>query len=294
MLKFHTSLFLLLLILPSISLAKVWTSADGSKSFDASYISHNEDTVKIKKLGKIVSFKISHFSEKDIAWLNERPKSLVKKEALSTWVGIIKSHSESKADIKTWHTYLPKSYAATGQAHPVCFIYAPYGESKAYVKWMQLIADELNWVLVGIDSYTNGRAHKDTIKQVVSDCRLITDTAFEKLNIDADKIVYSGFSGGGRWSYYSSHSVKKAAGIISYGGWLSKEYHQKYPEEMAVAIVNGDQDSNARDWENKDMNFLVKTRKATAKQFHFPGAHTIAPPKLCLEAAKWVHELKGF
>ena len=60
----------LILMLPAH--ARTWTSADGSKSFEAEYIRHNEETVTIMRGLKMVSFKLSLLSEADREWLRQK------------------------------------------------------------------------------------------------------------------------------------------------------------------------------------------------------------------------------
>lgn len=52
--------------------ARTWTSADGSKSFEAECIRHNEETVTIMRGLKMVSFKLSLLSEADREWLTQK------------------------------------------------------------------------------------------------------------------------------------------------------------------------------------------------------------------------------
>ena len=55
--------------------ARTWTSADGSKTFKANYISHTEDSVAVMKGLKKMNFKISLLSEADRDWLDQQQAS---------------------------------------------------------------------------------------------------------------------------------------------------------------------------------------------------------------------------
>ena len=52
--------------------ARTWTSADGSKTFKADYISHTENSVVVMKGLKRMNFKTSLLSEADRDWLKEQ------------------------------------------------------------------------------------------------------------------------------------------------------------------------------------------------------------------------------
>lgn len=49
--------------------ARTWTSADGSKTFNAKYVSHTDEYVTVAKGLKESKFKISLLSEADREWL---------------------------------------------------------------------------------------------------------------------------------------------------------------------------------------------------------------------------------
>lgn len=69
------------LLLASAS-ARIWTSADGSKTFEADLISYNAATkvVDVERDGVKLSFAVEKLSETDQLWLVENEKKLAKQQ----------------------------------------------------------------------------------------------------------------------------------------------------------------------------------------------------------------------
>ena len=57
-------------------------------------------------------------------------------------------------------------------------------------------------------------------------------------------------------------------------------------------MINGDGDKAANSWIERDTDILKKFRCKT-KTFAFPGGHVVAPPKVLLEAMKWIQSEQG-
>jgi hypothetical protein len=67
--------------LASPGLARVWTSADGSKTFEGDFISCDDKTVTVKRGFKEMTFKIELLSEADQKWAKEEQARLEAVEA---------------------------------------------------------------------------------------------------------------------------------------------------------------------------------------------------------------------
>lgn len=61
--------------------ARTWTSSDGSKTFEGTYISSTETSVTVKKSSGTVTFKLDLVSEADRTWVKEEAGKLAKAEA---------------------------------------------------------------------------------------------------------------------------------------------------------------------------------------------------------------------
>lgn len=292
-------LLLLLTSLCAFSEVRTWTRAEDQNSFRGEYISQDieAESVTISKSGKEFSLPLSTFIKEDLAYVAKMAAAEEEQRKLTGPIGeaVLERHAHPKATVETYYSYLPASYTKAGEKSPVCFIYSPGGDSRRILDPMQKTADELGWVLIGIDSYKNDTAKSPAGgEQIIEDAILITETAFEDFNIDEERVVFAGYSGGAWWSYRSSHAVyKDTRGILAFGGWMNREYDSPYPRKMAVAMVNGDNDSNARAWEKKDGEAL-EDRRAKVKVFTFSGGHQVPPKDTILEAAKWVHETQEF
>lgn len=196
------------------------------------------------------------------------------------------------------HIYKPAGYFEAdpdSKNRPVAFLYSAGGKSKDIIKRLQPAGDELGWLLVGIDAYRNTSSLEDLYDERLEATRSAFQWVSGNLSFDANKIVFGGMSGGGWWSFQSaSELTQEAAGILSFGGWMGNMHDKRYSKDMAVAMINGDKDKNANHYEEIDGEFLKKRTSAEVKVFHFPGGHVLAPSDVALEAARWVHETKGF
>ena len=194
-------------------------------------------------------------------------------------------------------TYKPASYVdakSDNEERPIAFLYSPSGKSKSLVNRLKLAADELGWVLVGVDAYSNKKVEKSRSK-VMGDTKIAFDWAKKNLSFDSKKIVFGGLSGGAWWSYQSaSELTQKTAGILAFGGWMSNMYDKDYSRKMAVALINGDKDKGSLLYEEKDSKFLEKRTKSEVRAFRFSGGHVLAPSDKALEAARWIHQTKEF
>ncbi len=274
-----------------------WTRAEDRRTISASLVSvSDEGKVKLKlENGKIAEIEVSVLIPEHKARLDELEQSAVETEEISskpTMESISPKDGSSKI-----HIYKPALYLSEEgemKNRPIAFLYSAGGKSLSVVKRLQSAADELGWVLVGVDAYSNAKSKKNR-SAVMADSRKAFEWAAENLVFDSDKIVFGGMSGGAWWSYMSaSELTQDAAGILAFGGWTSNMYDKDYSRKMAVALVNGNGDKGAITYEKKDTDFLEKRTKATVEKFRFPGGHILAPSEKALEAARWIHETKEF
>lgn len=196
------------------------------------------------------------------------------------------------------HVYKPAGYmdgAASSGSRPIAFLYSAGGNSMSIVNNLRKSSDELGWLLVGVDAYRNTNSLEEKYEERMEMTKAAYKWVSENLTYDEEKIVFGGMSGGGWWSFQSAAELTgNAAGVLSFGGWMGRMYDKKYSRNMAVAIVNGDNDKNANTWAEKDADFLKKKFRATVKTFSFPGGHVMASEDVALQAARWIHETKEF
>lgn len=295
---FYRIFFLMFLFGYSALLAKgetrTWTRDSDAKKVEADFISADLDNDKIElllKSGKPYTMPLSSLSQNDQEWVKQffHQKEEAEKTLLS-----IKAESEKLqiegAKIATCHIRYPARITpAQREDCTLCILYQPNGDSDRMVSHLSKTADELGWILVGVDAYSNKRVLAN-MSQVLNDSRKAVDEILKTIPHDSEKVIFGGLSGGAWWSYLSTAEIHNdAAAVIAFGGWMSEQYNRDYPRGLKIAMVNGDKDP-ACDWEEPDGEFLQKKKKATVKVFHFPGGHTVAPSEVITEAGRWLSD----
>jgi predicted esterase len=210
----------------------------------------------------------------------------------------LESFKPAEDDGHMIHVYKPLKYAAEPAKRPlspILFLFQHNGNSISLLKRMKPIAEELGWLIVGVDAYRNTKSLQDQYRSRMKGTKAAYEWAMDNLVFDSEKIVFGGFSGGGWWAYQCTAEIDKtAAAVISLGGWMGNMHDKSYAKKMAVAQVNGSDDSGALAYENKDAHFMSARRRAQVKAFHFNGGHVVAPEEVLLEAARWIHSEKDF
>jgi len=273
---------------------RVWTRASDGKTIQARFVSHDKEsgqvTLRLRK-GKDATMKLAILIEADRDWVQEveaKGKQELKPD------GETVKHSTSGAKVDTWQVYYPAGLSVENRAKaPLCVMYSPNNRMGQLMKAMKPSADKLGWILIGVDAYSNKRVQKE-YEATMDDSRKIFKDIGKKIPHDKKKVVFGGFSGGAWWSYVSTAEVyKKAAGVVAFGGWMSKQYSREYARKLKVVIINGDKDP-ACEWEQRDGDFLRKKKRATVKVINFPGKHVIAPADVTMRGVEWVHQEAGF
>lgn len=195
------------------------------------------------------------------------------------------------------HIYRPAGYIDgdnENKSRPVVFVYGPGENAMWILNLLKPGADELGWVMVGVDAYCNKRLRAQQRVQVIKDSKAAYEDARKRVVFDGKKVVFGGFSGGAYWSYQSSLWLEKnTAGIVAIGGVMNSEHSNNYSKNMAVAIVNGVKDKENNDHIKPDTQCL-ENNKATVKLFTYNAGHTLPKPEIALAAMRWIHETKIF
>ncbi|MGE9268086.1 MAG: hypothetical protein ACQKBY_08310 [Verrucomicrobiales bacterium] len=304
--------FLVLVCVVAMARAEMreWTRESDGAKIQARLISFDADSGKVRIAmaeGKEFELDQGVFGESDRAFL-----ATWAEEKAAARAEMLKAAEKARLEVvippegggHKVHIYKPKGYLdgdESERSRPVAFLYSPGGNARSVLDRLKLAADELGWLLVGVDAYRNdvkGSSEEEKARvdeERVKNTRAAYDWARENLIFDEQKMVFGGMSGGALWAYITAAEVTdQAAGILAFGGWLGREHERQYSKEMAVAIINGDQDKNAIAFEERDGDYLSKRRRAEVKVFRFPGGHVLAPAEKALEAARWIHQEKGF
>lgn len=307
--------FWLIAILPHILQAETrqWRSSAGS-TIQAKLIDDSFGQVILETTnGRRIKLMRRHLSSEDQAYLSElKNVVVVEAEPLEKSHGIDEAadldeaviHQSSLESFKPVedghkiHVYKPIRYVAEPakrELSPILFLFQPNGNSMRLLKRMKPIAEELGWLIVGVDAYRNTKSLQDQYRSRMKGTKAAYEWAKDNLVFDPGKIVFGGFSGGGWWAYQCSAEIdNRAAAVISFGGWMGNMHDKSYAKKMAVAQVNGSDDSGALAYENKDSRFMSEQRRAHVKAFRFNGGHVVAPEAVLLKAARWIHSEKDF
>lgn len=277
-----------------------WTRENDSKSIRAELVSFDPESgiVRLKlETGKEVDLDQQVLTEENRIFLKAQADEIAKKREAAEKPRM-ESVTPPEGGGHAIHIYKPAGYldgSETERARPLAILYAPGGNSKSLVDLVKLTSNELGWLVVGVDAYRNTTSIEDQYDERMKNTQAAFHWVSENLVFDPKKIVFGGLSGGGWWAYQSAAEVtNEAAGILSFVGWMGNMHNKRYSKDMAVAMLNGDQDKNALHFEEIDGDYLRKRASAEVKAFHFPGGHVTAPADVILEAARWIHEIKGF
>ena len=269
-----------------------WTRTSDSRVVTADFVSADfeSDTIELL-IGKneTHTMRLSELSQSDQDWVRlHLEKQQAEENKRNEAIAVEEKITVEGASVGTCYLRYPaRVYPAERAGCLLCIVYDPNGRSNKLVARLAETADELGWILAGVDAYSNKRSKKNT-SAVLNDCRKAVAQILETVPHDSERVIFAGFSGGAWWSFVNTAEVHdEAVGVLSMGGWMSKNYDRDYPRNLKVAMVNGDKDA-ACDWEIPDREYLEKKKKATVKVFHFPGGHKVAPSEVLTEAAKWL------
>lgn len=275
---------------------RVWTRADDGKEITATFLGYDKERSEVRlelSSGQEATVEVAVLSEGDREWVerwvaeNPAPEDVPGRYEEITVPGI---------DVPRGVIYHPAGHdPATAGTRPLCILYDPGGNSRVMVEALAPAADELGWTLAGLDVYSNDRVLDMGMDPLLEVTETAVEHVFETVPHDEDKVVFGGMSGGAVHAYRSTAFIyDDAAAVLAFGGWLATNHEFPYAEDMHVAIVNGDEDQAANGWIERDRESLEDRNDAEVKVFPFPGGHVIAPPPVAAEAARWVHEERGF
>lgn len=292
------SLFFLLSSAAIMAETRGWVREADGRKIEAELISYDPETKQLSLAmagGKKVVIDSSILSAEDQTYLTDH---LTKRAAAleSAKTGRMESFIPDNGGGHKVHIYKPPGYIdgdASNKDRPVAFLYSPGGSSQEVLDRLQPAADELGWLLVGVDAYKNTHSLEELYQERMDHSKAAFEAVADRLVFDPQKIVFGGMSGGAWWSFQSAAELtREAAGILSFGGWMGNMHEKSYAKKMAVAQVNGNADANAINYEEIDSNFLRKRASAKVKVFRFEGGHVLAPAETALEAARWIHTQK--
>lgn len=207
--------------------------------------------------------------------------------AAQSWTpGEITRHTTSGEYRISYHVAIPKTFNINNPP-PMLVLFSPGGNGKSILRSVLPSASKLGWIVVGVDQLKNGM-DEDLENAMESEA---FEAIMNQVPHHPRRIYLGGMSGGAMRAYGLTYKYEEApiAGILAMGGWLggSKYYDKDFRKYMAVAMVNGDSDSGANNYVDRDTDVL-EDRRCEVEVFSFSGGHQIAPEDTLDEALAWL------
>lgn len=297
---------LTMMCLSLVAEARIWTNLTG-KQLEAEYVSLSLDRVTLKSpQGEVFSVLLDKLSPEDQEYVrNQARPSLPSEKAVFSSAavpdvgnaGVLAQMIPGKTFTRTaagetaikYHVRVPPSFDSS-HPPPLVIAFSPKGNGRFMVEAIGTSADKAGWIAVGCDKLKNGMPDAKLVEKMEDE---VLDDIFGNIPHDPRRIYLAGHSGGAMRVYRISARRKEPfAGILAYSGWMGGEDKQKQPfcQNMAVAMVNGDQDSAVKSWEQRDTQALVN-RKCRVKLFGHPGGHAMqVPPEITDQCIQWFQE----
>lgn len=165
--------------------------------------------------------------------------------------------------------YIPESYKRETML-PMVFFFEPAARATLPLVNYKNIADSLNIILACSYNSRNGPI-KPNLKAAQASIKDIINT----YEVDSDKIILSGFSGGSRTAYNYANFSGMNYGVIGCGAGLPSRLKNPIPPPFRYALIVGNLDFNFAE----SLRILDAFKEAQADIFYitFSGAHSWPP-----------------
>ncbi len=147
---------------------------------------------------------------------------------------------------ESYALYLP-SYYTVDKKYPVVYFFDAHGRGSLPVNAYKELAEKYGFVLVGSNNSKNGAAWQVT-RQIVG--ALMDDTR-SRINIDAQRVYTSGFSGGSRVAVTIAIAEGGVAGVLGCAAGFPRE-EQPIKNKFDYFGMVGDHDFNLSEMEQWD------------------------------------------
>ncbi|MCC5788112.1 MAG: hypothetical protein JJT75_00620 [Opitutales bacterium] len=269
-----------------------WESVDGRK-ISAKLLNYDPEIGYLEiRRDDGVEFRLSadQLSEKDHAYLSEYLQQIEERRSeAAALAGESKTFSPFGETKGRFHVYFPSVYSADSEI-PMLILFSSVGGGRRIMEQFRDAGEENGWIVVGCDYFRNNMDEDEALEVFPL---VLEEIESAVPHHDPNRLYLGGLSGGAwRAFVYSVKFDRPWKGIISCGGWLGREPERDYPENLAVAFVNGDEDEAANHYVPRDTKILEK-HNGTAKLFEFPGGHVVGPTWVLSEAMKWVDDNTG-
>ena len=145
-------------------------------------------------------------------------------------------------------------------------------------------AEKYGWVVIGCDTIQNGSNPLDSYRfyEILMDVR-------NRIPHDRRETYLAGFSGGGMRAYGFTRTFwNEFAGVIAFGGWIGNyDDDDWFPSRLAIARLNGSNDTGAIYWGNIDSGYFLSSG-CSLRYYLSDGGHQIASPPYVDQAMSWL------
>jgi dienelactone hydrolase len=287
-------LFLLLLSLQltcAYSAPRIWTDTEG-RSIEAELIAADpgNNTIDIRRSdGRTFALGWDRLSEEDRAYVEK----WVREKMAHLEPGSVHRREVPGKENTRYHYWIPPHEKPLAN-RPILILFSPSGAGAAILDQVKPACEEVGWITVGVDFLRNrmleagfsSEAQEAIFDAVLQDIQ-------ERIPHDPHRIYLGGFSGGAVRAYnLTTRRREPFAGVLAFGGWLGGEESRaraQYRRQMAVAIINGEQDRGANA-HSADDRAALERRNCRVRLFPFPGGHVVAPPEVTARAVAWMEE----
>jgi hypothetical protein len=272
-----------------------WTLADGHK-VNAELLGYDAAAGLVKlriaeRDEKVIRF--DTLSPSDQAWVVEWVAFGQELDALLAKQGGEFLHFISQGVYPTgYHVYYPPG-VKEGPPSPVIIFFDPSGQGERYVKRYIEAAAKAKIVVIGLDEFRNtpGPDADELDAQFLERFKELLPQIQATVRYDPARVFLGGTSGGAQRAFgYTAMINAPWAGVFSNVGWLGRDkedIERPFPPGMRIAMVNGNKDSGAAHYAERDSKILVN-RGSVVGFFSFEGAHQLPPPSSQLKAIRWL------
>jgi predicted esterase len=184
--------------------------------------------------------------------------------------------------------YIPSGIEENNK-YPLVLALSPGADAQGMIRTWIGISERFKWLIIASKESRNGVDMKQMGNNLVS---LVRQVSFN-YPVDPNKIIASGFSGGGMLSHYLiMYYPKVFSAIVVNTCMISENYSSGktyyYPRDKIAVFL-----ASPADFRYKQMisdRSMLKNFGWKTKWIEFSGGHTIAPNAVYLEAAEWLKE----
>ena len=181
--------------------------------------------------------------------------------------------------------YLPTGYSSNTPP-PLMLYFDPGADSGYGLSKLQPSCEAAGWVLACANGLGNTVIPNEAIVQ-----REIMDDVRRRIPYDRQRFYLAGLSGGSwRANSAAREYWDEATGLLLFGCWIGDyDDYTVFPDRLAVARVNGLDDTSKIARESKDLVYYTQTL-VRVYDVHFAGGHEIGPTNAIHEAMTWLEE----